>query len=255
MSRGKMMRRVLPLLIGMGLSLSACANKHHARIIVVDPGHGGVDPGAIGSTSNILEKDITLRMGLTLRDQLEATRRYQVILTRDDDRTVQLCDRLQIARQSQGELLISIHADSLTTAPEVTGAAVYTLSDLASNEEPARSASKEECADTPSGIDPSNQEDIVPERMLDLAQRDAESVTLAELLAQELNRATKLVKQRPTQEGFVVLQSPEMPAVLIELGYLSNPADEKTLADDAHIARLATAVTRAVEVYFGAGPS
>jgi N-acetylmuramoyl-L-alanine amidase len=255
MKRGKVMRKVVPLLISMGLSLSACADKHHARIIVVDPGHGGVDPGAIGSTSNILEKEVTLRMGLALRDQLEATGRYQVILTRDDDRMVRLCDRLQIARQSQGELLISIHADSFTTAPEVGGAAVYTLSDLASNEEPSRLASREECADIPAGIDPSNQEDISPEVVIDLAQRDAESITLAELLVQQLKRATKMAKRRPAQEGFVVLEAPEMPSVLIELGYLSNPADEKALADDAHIARLATAVAQAVDVYFGIGRS
>jgi N-acetylmuramoyl-L-alanine amidase len=232
----------------MGLSLSACADKHHARIIVVDPGHGGVDPGAIGSTSNVLEKEVTLRMGLALRDQLEATGRYQVILTRDDDRMVRLCDRLQIARQSQGELLISIHADSFPTAPEIGGAAVYTLSDLASNEEPSRLASREECADIPAGIDPSNQ-------VIDLAQRDAESITLAELLVHQLKRATKMVKGRPAQEGFVVLEAPEMPSVLIELGYLSNPADEKALADDAHIARLATAVAQALDVYFGVGRS
>ena len=260
MNRCNVMRRALPLLIGMVLSLAGCAGKQyepyeqHERIVVVDPGHGGVDPGAIGSTGKLPEKEIALRMGLALRDQLEATGRYQVIMTRDDDRTVRLCDRLQIARRSQGELLISIHADSLTTAPEVSGASVYTLSELASDHEPARLASNQECADIPAGIDLSN-EDIVPEMLIDLAQRDAESITLAELLAQELNRATKLVKRRPAQEGFVVLKSPDMPAVLIELGYLSTPADEKALADDAHIARLATAVARAVDVYFGGGPS
>jgi N-acetylmuramoyl-L-alanine amidase len=245
------MRRVVSLLIGSTLFLSACADKHHARVIVIDPGHGGLDPGAVGSTSNILEKEVTLRMGLALRDQLEATGRYQVIMSRDDDRMVRLCDRLQIARQSQGELLISIHADSLTTAPEVGGASVYTLSELVSDDEATRRASKEECADVPAGIDLSNQEDIVPEMLIDLAQRNAESITLAELLVQELNRATKMVKLRPAQAEFVVLTLREMPSVLIELGYLSNPADEQALADDAHIVRLATAIARAIDVYFG----
>jgi N-acetylmuramoyl-L-alanine amidase len=169
MKRGNMMKSVVSLLIGLVLSLSACADTQYERVIVVDPGHGGVDSGAIGSTSAILEKDVTLRMALALRDQLEATGRYQVILTRDDDRTVQLCDRLQIARQSQGELLISIHADSLTTAPEVSGAAVYTLSDLASNEERPLLASKEQCAEIPAGIEPSNQKGIVSETVIDLA--------------------------------------------------------------------------------------
>lgn len=175
-------------------------------------------------------------------------------MTRDDDRMVRLCDRLQIAKDSQGELLISLHADSLTTAPEVSGASVYMLSELASNHGPGDLASEEECTDIPAAIDLSNQEGIVPEMPIDLTERDAESITLAELLVQELNRVTELVKQRPKQEGFVVLKSPDMPSVLIELGSLSNPADEKTLADDAHIARLATAVARAVNVYFGVGP-
>ena len=221
---------------------------------MIDPGHGGVDPGAIGST--ILEKEVALRMGLALRDQLEATGRYQVIMTRDDDRSVGLRDRLQIARQSQGELFISLHADSLVSAPEVSGASVYTLSEPASNGEAAHLASKENRADILAKIDLSNQEDIVPEIPIDLAQRNAndKSIRLAELLVQELNGATKMAKRRPAQAGFVVLKSPDMPSVLIELGYLSNPADEKALADDAHIARLAAAVARAVDGYFGVGP-
>jgi N-acetylmuramoyl-L-alanine amidase len=252
MDRGRvMMRRVIPLLIGMVLYLSACADKHYDRIIVIDPGHGGVDPGAIGSSSNMLEKEVALRMGLALRDQLEATGRYRVVMTRDDDRSVRLTDRLQLARQSQGELFISIHADSLVSAPEVSGASVYTLSERAANDEPARLASNENRADILAGLDLSNQEDIVP------AQRDAnnKSIRLAELLVQELNGATNMAKRGRAQAGFVVLNSPDMPSVLIELGYLSNSADERALADAAHIARLATAVARAVDVYFGAGPS
>jgi N-acetylmuramoyl-L-alanine amidase len=258
MNRSKvMMRGVIALLIGMVLSLSACADKHYEpyeRIIVIDPGHGGVDPGAIGSL--ILEKEVALRMGLALRDELEATGRYQAIMTRDEDRTVRLPDRLQIARQSQGELLISLHADSLVSAPQVSGASVYTLSEPASNGEPALLASRENRADMVAGVGLSNQENIAPEIPIDLTQPTAnnESIRLAELLVQELNGATKMAKRRPAQAGFVVLKSPDMPSVLIELGYLSNPAEEKVLADDAHIARLATVVARAVDAYFGVGP-
>ena len=258
MDHGRVMRRsVIPLLVGMALSLSACADKHYKRIIVIDPGHGGVDPGAIGSTNHILEKEVALRMGLALRDQLEATGRYRVIMTRDDDRSVGLRDRLQIARQSQGELFISLHADSLASAPEVSGASVYTLSEPVSDHEPARLASTDNRADILAEIDLSGQEEIAPEMLIDLPQRDAnkKSIRLAELIVQELDGATKMVRRLPAQAGFVVLQSPHMPSVLVELGYLSNPADEKALADDAHIARLGTAVARAVDVYFGVGPS
>jgi N-acetylmuramoyl-L-alanine amidase len=257
MNRGRvMMRGVTPLLIGMVLSLSACADKHHQRIIVLDPGHGGVDPGAIGSTSNTLEKEVALRMGLALRDQLEATGRYRVVMTRDDDRSVGLHDRLQIARQSQGELFISLHADSLISAPEIGGASVYTLSEPNFNDEPARLANKEDRSDILTRVDLSTQEDIAPKTLGDLARREVngKSIRMAELLMQELNGATRMLRRRPAQAGFVVLKSPDMPSVLIELGYLSNPADERALGDDAHIARLASAVARAVDAYFGAEP-
>jgi N-acetylmuramoyl-L-alanine amidase len=248
--------RATSLLIGLVLSLSACAEKErYERIVVIDPGHGGMDPGAIGGSGNVLEKEVTLRAGLALRDQLEATGRYRVIMTRDDDRIVPLRDRLQIARHSQGELFISLHADSLVSAPEVRGASVYTLSGPAFHEDPAPLLSKENRPEILASIDPSNQEDIVSETLIGLAQRvtSNKSIRLAELLVQELNGATRIAKQR--QAGFVVLQSPDMPSVLIELGYLSNPAEEKALADDAHIARLASAVARAVDVYFEAETS
>jgi N-acetylmuramoyl-L-alanine amidase len=234
------MRSAVPFLIGVALFLSACADTHLERIIVIDPGHGGLDPGAIGSTSSTLEKEVALRAGLALRDQLEATGRYQVIMTRDDDWNVPLRDRVRIAHEGQGELFLSLHADSLTSRPEVRGASVYILSEKAFGDELARW--KENRSDILTGID--------------LAQRDANnhSITLAELLVQELNGATRLARRRPAQAGFVVLHSPNIPSVLIELGYLSNSADEEALADDAHIDRLANAVARAVDAYFGPGP-
>jgi N-acetylmuramoyl-L-alanine amidase len=245
-----MMSKVIPLLIAVVLSLSACAEKtYYERIIVIDPGHGGIDPGAIGSTSSTLEKEVALRAGLALRDQLQATGRYQVIMTRDDDRMVGLLDRLQIASQSQGELFVSLHADSLVTAPQVRGASVYTLSE----QTPTILAMKESGARILAGIDPSSQDDLASEVLLDMAQRDTNgrSLRLAELLVQELNGATRMVKRQPAQASFVVLQSPQIPSVLIELGYLSNPAEENALADDAHIARLAAAMVRAIDAYFG----
>jgi N-acetylmuramoyl-L-alanine amidase len=227
------------------------------RIIVIDPGHGGVDPGAIGSAMKILEKSVALRTGKALRNRLEATGRYQVIMTRSDDRIVRLRDRLRIARESGGELFISLHADSLVQAPHINGASVYTLSERASNDEAARLARKENRADILAGIDLSNQEDIVTEILIDLAQRDANnrSIELAEALVQQLGDTTKMARRRRAQAGFVVLKSPDMPSVLVELGYLSNAADEKVLADDAHIAALAGALARAIDVYFGVGSS
>jgi N-acetylmuramoyl-L-alanine amidase len=227
------------------------------RIIVIDPGHGGVDPGATGSAMKILEKNVALRTGLALRERLEATGRYQVIMTRHDDRIVRLRDRLKVARESGGELFVSLHADSLRQAPHIRGASVYTLSERASNDEAARLARKENRADILAGIDLSNQEDIVTEILIDLAQRDAnnKSIELAEALVEQLGDTTRMARRRRAQAGFVVLKSPDMPSVLVELGYLSNAADEKALADDAHTAALAGAVARAIDVYFGVGSS
>ena len=136
------------------------------------------------------------------------------------------------------------------SAPEVKGASVYTLSEPTSYGEPAPSLSKANRPEILASVDLSDQDDVVPETLLDLAQRDTnnKSIRLAELLVQELNGQTGIARLR--QAGFVVLQSPDMPSVLIELGYLSNPTEEKALADDAHIARLARAVARAVDEYF-----
>ncbi len=226
------------------------------RIIVIDPGHGGIDPGAIGAGGDY-EKDIVLRMGLELRRQLEATGRYQVVMTRDADRIVRLRDRLHIAHQSGGQLFISLHADSLVTAPAVRGASVYTLSEQASNDEAARLASKENRADILAGLDLSDQEDIVTEILIDLAQRDAnnKSIEVADLMVDELGTVTRMARQRRSQAGFVVLKSPDMPSVLIELGYLSNADDEASLRNAAHLGGLAKAIVEGIDRYFAAEPS
>jgi len=221
------------------------------RVVVIDPGHGGVDPGAVGS-GGTYEKDVVLAMGLELRRQLEATGRYTVIMTRDADRIVRLRDRLRVARDSDGELFLSLHADSLVRAPDVRGASVYTLSEQASNQEAARLARKENRADILAGVDLSDQEDIVTEILIDLAQRDAnnKSVQVAEHFVGQLKSVTKMARQRRSQAGFVVLKSPDMPSVLIELGYLSNAADERALRDPAHLAGLARAMVAAVDQHF-----
>jgi N-acetylmuramoyl-L-alanine amidase len=221
------------------------------RVVVIDPGHGGIDPGAVGS-GGTYEKDVVLAMGLELRRQLEATGRYSVIMTREADRIVRLRDRLRVARESDGELFLSLHADSLVRAPDVRGASVYTLSEQASNDEAARLARKENRADILAGVDLSDQEDIVTEILIDLAQRDAnnKSVQLAEHFVGQLKSVTKMARQRRSQAGFVVLKSPDMPSVLIELGYLSNAADERVLRDPAHLSGLARAMVAAIDQYF-----
>jgi len=220
--------------------------------IVIDPGHGGIDPGAIG-VSGKLEKNIVLAIAKELRRQLEQTGRYEVVMTREGDEFVRLRDRLRIAREHHGDLFLSLHADSLVQARNVRGAAIYTLSERASNDEAARLASKENRADILGGVDLSEQEDIVTQILIDLAQRDAnnKSIRVAELLAEELGEVSKMLRRQRQQAGFVVLKSPDMPSALVELGYLSNPVDERLLSDPEHVADLAGAIVRAVDRFFG----
>ncbi len=226
------------------------------RMIVIDPGHGGIDPGASGKHGTY-EKNVVLAMALELRRHLVNTGRYDVILTRDDDSFVRLRDRLQIARASDGHLFLSLHADSLANNKDVRGAAVYTLSDQASSEEAERLASTENRADILGGIDLSHHEPLVTQILIDLAQRDAnrKSLKVADFLVDELGDVTKLLRKQRQQAGFVVLKSPDMPSALIELGYLSNVEDERRLTDRDHLIDLSKAIAKAIDRYFEAPPS
>jgi len=226
------------------------------RVVVVDPGHGGIDPGAIGS-DGVYEKDIVLDVGRALRRALEGLGRYRVVMTRDGDETVRLRERLDVARSARGDLFVSLHADSLVKAPEVRGASVYTLSEDASNQEAAALARKENRADILAGVDLSEQEDIVTRILIDLAQRDAKnrSIRFAGLLVDELDEVSAMSRRRWLQAGFVVLKSPDVPSVLVELGFLSNPEDERLLQDPEHQAALAQAIADAINRYFTAEAS
>jgi len=225
--------------------------KPRQRVIVIDPGHGGVDPGAVGVTG-VYEKDVVMAMARELRRQLEATARYKVVMTRERDHIVRLRDRIGIARASQGELFLSLHADSLVRNTAIDGALVYTLSEKASNSEAARLAAKENRADILAGVDLSNQEEVVTAILIDLAQRDTnnKSMRFADILMGQLAPVTTLTRRRPAQAGFVVLKSPDMPSVLVELGYLSNREDERRLTDPQHLANLARALVAAIDRYF-----
>ena len=173
-------------------------------------------------------------------------------MTRERDEFVGLRDRLQVARESEGELFVSLHADSLSNSRQVRGAAVYTLSERASSDEAARLAAKENRADILGGVDLTAHEEIVTEILIDLAQRDAnnKSIRMAEIMVEELGGVTRMLRERRQQAGFVVLKSPDMPSVLVELGYLSNPEDERRLSHAPHLAELAKAIVRAIDRFF-----
>lgn len=220
------------------------------RIIAIDPGHGGVDPGAIGVTG-VVEKDLTLAMARELRRQLVATGRYRVVMTRDRDVFVRLRERIAIAQRAGAELFISLHADSISS-PRVRGGSVYTLSETASDAEAEALAAKENKADLIAGLDLSDQSETVAKILIDLRQRLTKnaSVVFARALLDELGKETRLLRRKHRFAGFAVLKAPEIPSVLLEMGYLSNGTDARLLASPRHRQKVAAAVRRAVDAYF-----
>jgi N-acetylmuramoyl-L-alanine amidase len=220
------------------------------RLVVLDPGHGGVDPGAIGY-SGVYEKDITLATARDVARQLEATKRYRVQMTRTGDEFVPLQERVAFAHAAGGELFLSIHADALPNAG-VRGASVFTLSEKASDKEAAELAARENKADLIAGIDLSRHEPVVSEILFDLARRQTNnlSIRLARELVSELGRDVRLLNNSHRSAGFVVLKAPDIPSALVELGCLSNKDEDWQLQQPAYQRKLATGLVRSVNDYF-----
>jgi N-acetylmuramoyl-L-alanine amidase len=220
-------------------------------VVVIDPGHGGVDPGAIG-VDGLQEKTVVLGVARALHDLLGRTGRYQVVLTRRDDSFVRLRERTAAARAAGGNVFISLHADTLDLAGQ-RGASVYTLSAAASDEEAASFASRENKADILPGTDLSPLDAVTARILIDLAQRQTSnrSIRFAGLLAAELARVTPLVHRHRRFADLAVLKSPGMPSVLVELGYISNRDDALNLASPGYRASLAWAMIQALDRYFG----
>jgi N-acetylmuramoyl-L-alanine amidase len=220
------------------------------KIIVIDAGHGGVDPGTIGAKGT-LEKNVTLAMARELKRQLEATGVYKVVMTRDSDVYIPLEDRTMIARAAHAEMFISLHADSHEEA-SLRGASIYTLSEEASDAEAAALAAKENKSDVLAGVDLSRTSEAVSSILIDLAQRDTKnrSSELAGLLVESLKADTTVLRRPHRQAGFVVLKAPDIPSVLIEMGYLSSRQDEADLNNPKYRAKLARAILRSVDGYF-----
>lgn len=234
-------------------SLSAprpLARPHEKRVIVIDPGHGGVDPGAIGITGTY-EKRITLATAKVVKRVLEKSGRYKVVLTRERDVFLRLRDRFEVAHSVGASLFLSLHADSLPRR-SVRGASIYTLSDRASDKEAEALAAKENKADIIAGADLSDYPAEVSSILIDLAQSDTneESWHFAEMLVGEMDGRIKILRNTHRFAGFAVLKSPNVPSLLIELGYLSNRSDEKLLRTKSYMENLAGALLRATDRYF-----
>ena len=219
-------------------------------VIVIDPGHGGVDPGATG-VSGIYEKHITLAMARELKAALEKGGRYRVHLTRDRDVFIRLRDRVAIARQYGADLMVSLHADAVQN-PQIRGLSVYTLSQNASDSEAQALAEKENKADLIAGVDLSHESPDVAGILIELTQRETmnRSAGFATELVDEVGQEMDLLGNTHRFAGFAVLKAPDVPAVLVEMGYLSNEFEEKQLRQPQYRARLAKALAKAVERYF-----
>lgn len=214
-------------------------------VIVIDPGHGGYDPGALGKKGT-KEKTITFAASKELQRQLLATGRYEVILTRSKDVYVEHEERLRIARAGGADLFISIHADS--AGPNARGATVYTLADRAKTRSRRITNTQNWIMD----VDLGEQTDPVGDILVDLAQRSTQSnsTEFADILLQKLAGSTKLINNSHRRAGYFVLLAPDVPAVLLELGFISHPEDERLLRKESHRKKVMTSVTAAINRYF-----
>lgn len=222
-------------------------------LIVVDPGHGGIDPGAI-ATGGAHEKDIVFGFAERLRRRLDDTGRYRVIMTRDEDVFVPLDERVRVARDAKADLFISIHADSISAAPHVRGLTVYTGSEQASDTESQRLADRENKADAAAGLDPNAAPGDIADILQDLTLRETRSFSqrFAHKLVGVINPVMPLSKKPQRQAAFRVLRAPDVPSVLVELGYLSSSKDIDLLLSEAWRDRSTAAMAAAVDRFFAA---
>jgi N-acetylmuramoyl-L-alanine amidase len=220
--------------------------------VVIDPGHGGIDPGAVSPTG-VHEKDVVLPTASEFARQLAATRRFRVVLTRSIDEFIPLRDRIARARAWHPDIFLSIHADALP-GREMRGLSVFTLSTQASDREAATLAVSENRADLVGGISLSRQSREVGNILMDLWRRqtDSFSVALARNIVDQLAREVVLLDHPQRFADFAVLTAPDIPSVLVELGCLSNRQEEHLLQQRAYQQKLARGLVRAVEAYFAA---
>lgn len=231
-------------------SKAAVSARQSKPIIVLDPGHGGVDPGAIG-VSGVYEKNITLAMARELKAELDKSGKYTVYLTRNRDVFIPLRDRVKISRRHKADLFLSIHADSAANK-RALGLSVYTLSEKASDKEAAALAEKENKADIVAGLDFAEHSKEVSDVLLNLAQRETlnRSSEFATFMVREMRKSTHTLDNTHRFAGFAVLKAPDVPSVLMELGYLSNRTEEKQLQQKSHRKKLAVSAVRAIDKYF-----
>jgi N-acetylmuramoyl-L-alanine amidase len=230
-------------------------------LIVIDPGHGGIDNGTQASGES--EKNLVLGFALALRDRIEKSGKYRVVMTRTDDTFIPLDDRVKIARNQSAALFVSIHADALPKHEgDAEGATIYTLSDKASDKEAERLAETENRADAIGGVNLTQEPTEVADILIDLAQRETRTFSnrFAHLLAGEMKNSARMYKHPLKSAGFRVLKAPDVPSVLVELGYVSNKGDLEHLVSENWRSKTVGSMAQAIDTFFAkrlatAGPA
>jgi N-acetylmuramoyl-L-alanine amidase len=220
-------------------------------VVVIDPGHGGPDNGTQSGSES--EKNLVLGFALALRDRIEKNGKYRVVMTRTDDTFIPLADRVRIARNQSAALFVSIHADALPRREgDAQGATIYTLSDRASDAEAERLAETENKADAIGGVNLTEEPTEVADILIDLAQRETRTFSnrFARLLMGEMKSTTRMHKRPLKSAGFRVLKAPDVPSVLIELGYVSNKDDLEHLVSENWRSRTVGSVAHAIDAFF-----
>jgi len=233
----------------------AAIPKGRDIVVAIDAGHGGQDPGAIGK-SGLQEKDVTLAIAKALAERVNQTPGMRAVLTRNSDRFVVLRDRIDLARAARADLFVSIHADSIANA-DVAGSSVYVLSDRGATSEAARwLAERENAADLKGGVNLRGKNQPLAKVLMDLSQTASigSSMEAAESVLTWLDRVGEVRKSRVQQAGFMVLKSPDIPSMLIETAYISNPAEERQLRTASHQQEIAGAILNGLTEYFVAHP-
>jgi N-acetylmuramoyl-L-alanine amidase len=220
-------------------------------LIVIDPGHGGIDNGTQASGES--EKNLVLAFGLALRDRIEKSGKYRVVMTRSDDTFIPLDDRVKFAHNRSAALFVSIHADALPKHEgDAQGATIYTLSDKASDAEAERLAETENRADAIGGVNLTQEPTEVADILIDLAQRETRTFSnrFARLLAGEMKNSARMYKHPLKSAGFRVLKAPDVPSVLVELGYVSNKSDLEHLVSENWRTKTVGSVALAIDTFF-----
>jgi N-acetylmuramoyl-L-alanine amidase len=221
-------------------------------VVVIDPGHGGVDNGTQAGGNDIMEKNLVLSFGLALRDRLEKSGKYRVVMTRDDDTFIPLNDRVKVARNQSAALFVSIHADALPRREgDAQGATIYTLSDKASDSEAERLADTENKSDAIGGVSLADEPTEVADILIDLVQRETKTFSnrFARTLMGEMKTTVRMHKHPLKSAGFRVLKAPDVPSVLVELGYVSNKGDLEHLVSENWRNRTVGSIAQAIDTF------